>query len=301
MSPSQRAKLVDSLASWNFKPHQLEEGDLYRAACVMFEGILCTKGIADLDLDWEDVRRLLFAIRAIYHAPNPYHNYIHAIDVLQAIYSFLIVIGVVPPFSYLRTLTPETPVWTPPNEKKLASLGLGTYRARQVLRPQDVFALLIGAMGHDAGHPGLSNAFMVSQLDLATRDSADRQKNAKTPLSQVYDDKSSLENMHCMLVVQLLRKHNFGFLLGPMSAKDKAYPARVAWDRKGFRKVLYSSVLSTDMSLHFAWIQRLKEFGESLDQPGDADEDRVMFCQALIKCADISNPVSLLLAQPSLR
>jgi hypothetical protein len=37
----------------------------------------------------------------------------------------------------------------------------GTERARDVLRPQDVLAVLVAAMGHDVGHPGLSNAFMV--------------------------------------------------------------------------------------------------------------------------------------------
>jgi hypothetical protein len=65
--------------------------------------------------------------------------------------------------------------------------------------------------------------------------------------------------------------------------------------------VLYSSILATDMSLHFAWIARLKDLGTSLEDDsflqdrsgGDLDEeDRIMICQAIIKCADISNPVS---------
>lgn len=30
-----------------------------------------------------------------------------------------------------------------------------------LLRPQDVLTVMIGAMGHDVGHPGLSNVFMV--------------------------------------------------------------------------------------------------------------------------------------------
>lgn len=137
------------------------------------------------------------------------------------------------------------------------------------------------------------------------------QKNAKTPLSQVYDDKSVLENMHCMLVVQLLRKHGFGFVLGSSAPNGAAslpelttttQLARQAFDARGFRKVLYSSVLATDMSLHFAWIARLKDFGAAIEggeieladrQGADLlEEDRIMICQSLIKCADISNPVS---------
>lgn len=115
----------------------------------------------------------------------------------------------------------------------------------------------------------------------------------------MYDDKSVLENMHCMLIVHLLRKHGFGFLIGnPSPAEAERYPARAAIDSRSFRQVLYSAVLATDMALHFAWIQRLKEYGEAMqgEHPVDRDDlseaDRVVLCQALIKCADISNPVS---------
>ncbi|EIW70221.1 hypothetical protein TREMEDRAFT_68552 [Tremella mesenterica DSM 1558] len=288
ISPALRTRLLDALSTWNFQPHLLSPSDVFHSACILFDAVLHIKGIHELHLEWDQVRRLLFAIRAIYHAPNPYHNYVHAIDVLQATYSFLIAIGVAPPYEYLRTRK-EGIVWQPKEE---VGEG-GTSRAREVMRPQDVLAVLIAAMGHDIGHPGLSNAFM---------------KNARTPLSQVYDDKSVLENMHCMLVVQLLRKHSFGFLLYSPSETDLFCPARIEFDRRGFRRVLYSTILATDMSLHFAWIARLKEFTESLDStplssnsstptssrgmdwPRDEEEDRVMFCQALIKCADISNP-----------
>ena len=93
--------------------------------------------------------------------------------------------------------------------------------------------------------------------------------------------------MHCMLVSRLLRKHGFYFLICPSIVRQEGFEA------KGFRHVLYSSILATDMSLHFAWIARLKDFGASLrtaKEPSDED-DRVMLCQAIIKCADISNPV----------
>jgi hypothetical protein len=108
------------------------------------------------------MNRLLFSIRAIYHAPNPYHNYVHAIDVLQATYSFLVDLGIVPDWSYLRDWTPKKVPWNPPTEEEKPVCGLGTRRAREVMRPQDVLAVLVAAMGHDVGHPGLSNAFMVS-------------------------------------------------------------------------------------------------------------------------------------------
>jgi hypothetical protein len=96
-----------------------------------------------------------------------------------------------------------------------------------------------------------------------------------------------------MLLARLLRKHGFYFLICPSIIRQEGFEA------KGFRKVLYSSVLATDMSLHFAWIARLKDFGASLrteKEPSDED-DRVMLCQAIIKCADISNPVCPLISR----
>jgi hypothetical protein len=108
------------------------------------------------------MRRFLFAVRAIYHAPNPYHNYVHAIDVLQATYTFLIDLGVVPSWDYIREWTEGATPWVRPGEQEKPVAGLGTRRAREVLRPQDVLGVMVAAMGHDVGHPGLSNAFMVS-------------------------------------------------------------------------------------------------------------------------------------------
>lgn len=115
--------------------------------------------------------------------------------------------------------------------------------------------------------------------------------------------------MHCMLVVRLLRKHGFGSLVSSLSTNTTptstwSVGPKAEFDTHGFRKVLYSSVLATDMSLHFAWIARLKEFGNRMQnspedeaRPGEKrnrkeEEDRIMISQAIIKCADISNPVS---------
>jgi hypothetical protein len=109
-----------------------------------------------------------------------------------------------------------------------------------------------------------------------------------------------------MLIVQLLRKHGFDFLLNNSQRSTETIPARANFDSKGFRHVLYQSVLATDMSLHFVWMQRLQNCGQKIsaeegsdsgggakarDADADAAQERVLFAQALIKCADISNPV----------
>ncbi|KAL7410856.1 hypothetical protein BDY24DRAFT_343673 [Mrakia frigida] len=295
------------MSTWNFQPHKLSADDLYHCSCILFEATLSME---------DQIHRFLFCVQSIYHAPNPYHNWTHATDVLQASYSFLAAVGVVPSFDYLLTTRsgrPEEP-W---RRRPVAGTGGKEERAREVLRPQDAFALMVAAIGHDVAHPGLSNVFM---------------KNAKTPISQVYSDSSVLENMHCMLITSLLRKHGFDFLFSTPTAvpssdpsfslhqrqrsstsssppltpplSDVSHPPPIfptsslpsSLDWTDFRTILFSSILATDMAMHFGWIRELVELGERLAVEKEGDEglrkkDRVRICQAILKCADISNPI----------
>lgn len=66
---------------------------------------------------------------------NPYHNFSHAVDVTQTVYRVVMVPG----------------------------LNL-------VLSPLEIFSMLVAAIGHDVGHPGVNNAFLVKiKHDLAMR------------------------------------------------------------------------------------------------------------------------------------
>lgn len=87
----------------------------------------------------------------------------------------------------------------------------------------------------------------------------------------------------------MLRRHNFDYLLGGDFGHlgDKA---------TSFRKILEGSILATDMSRHFGFVNQLVELGKRFEceGPGKGDkleEDRLLFCAGLIKCGDISNPV----------
>lgn len=50
LSPSHRSRLVDALSTWNFKPHELDEGDLFRLAVLLFEAVLNIEGVAELGI-----------------------------------------------------------------------------------------------------------------------------------------------------------------------------------------------------------------------------------------------------------
>lgn len=62
--------------------------------------------------------------------------------------------GVVPPLSVL--LHSDARMWKPDKDPHDSLLSC--------LTNEDIFALHIAAIGHDVGHPGLNNAFMVRHV-----------------------------------------------------------------------------------------------------------------------------------------
>lgn len=120
---------------------------------------------------------------ASYHNTNPYHNFHHAVDVLQTVYFFLCKMGTVVPLdSHVE-----------PNTLPLRSPG-------RLLQPMDVLALLMASIGHDVGHPGVNNMFMV---------------NSGAPLAILYNDRSVLESFHSMTFFNLLYERPFCDLTDP--------------------------------------------------------------------------------------
>lgn len=129
--------------------------------------------------------------------------------------------------------------------------------------------LLISAVGHDVGHPGVNNAFLVA---------------LNAPLAQLYNDRSVLESFHCAAYSQILRRH------WPSVFKDVS-----------MRRLMINSILATDMGLHFKYMGDLANFQKDLQKDPQVvekltDESREQYrdliCGLLIKCADISNVVS---------
>ncbi|KAH8914455.1 HD-domain/PDEase-like protein [Atractiella rhizophila] len=211
-------------------------------------------GAGEEEEDWKkslegQIALFLASLAGAYHSRNGYHNFSHAVDVLQTVYWMLERMGLVPP------LWNERKVWKRKSSVKKSVVA-------KLLGPAECFALLIAAVGHDVGHPGLSNAFMI---------------NGRAPLAQVYSEKSVLENFHTVTLLHMLKRFNLGYLLDASSSSTT------------FKKTLMSSVLATDMAKHFGFVERL---GQVEERGGwrDAEEDRLLLCSTLMKCADISNP-----------
>ena len=95
---------------------------------------------------------------------------------LQATFSFLVHIGALAPYPSTRLTEATT------NKSPVAAL-LGSFEA---------LTLLITAIGHDVGHPGVNNGFLVT---------------LNAPLAQLYNDRSVLESFHCAAYSQILRRY----------------------------------------------------------------------------------------------
>ncbi|KAF9272978.1 3',5'-cyclic-nucleotide phosphodiesterase, partial [Mortierella alpina] len=302
-------QLKDRLLSWDFHPHDLCQDDLMRCVVIVMEEVMKLDGLGDLNIPEHLLHRFVIGLRDSYHRSNPYHNFAHAVDVLQATFYFLCRMGKLPQSGYGFPPLPEancevngsdnnmsnSPVLTPTEEshqsESLANIPTDDHsstlaeeeivqppvRIQDFLRPEDIFALVVASIGHDVGHPGVNNMFLV---------------NAHTPLAQVYNDRSVLESFHSMALFQVMKKH--GFECFDVDSQNRKFME--------FRKMVVSTILATDMGLHFDYVGKIKEQTERLQlrnmpggnmpKPNQAsidEQERLVLCGTLIKCADISN------------
>lgn len=143
-------RLIKSLSSWTFEPHKLLPDEVLTCAYILFEAIFRIDGMSeDCGAELKQMPLFLNALQQTYRQVNNYHNFEHALDVFQAIYCILRWEGLVPELSIL--LGNET--WTRRTRDKRGLIDC--------LNNSDIFTLCVAAVGHDVGHPGLTNAFMV--------------------------------------------------------------------------------------------------------------------------------------------
>ncbi|RDA90682.1 hypothetical protein CP533_4666 [Ophiocordyceps camponoti-saundersi (nom. inval.)] len=251
VSLDRQTALALAVGHWHFSAHSFSDDELLVASMLMFKHALAMPELERWRVPTKQLISFLVACRAAYNKFVPYHNFRHVVDVLQATFNFLVRIGTLPP--YPRA---EEPDETARPESPLGSL----------LTPFEALTLLVTAIGHDVGHPGVNNGFLST---------------LNAPLAQLYNDRSVLESFHCAAYSQILRRY---------------WPA-VFEDRK-MRNLMISSILATDMGLHFDYMKKLGDLQDRLRQdPGAAagwsgrqvDDHKVLACSLLIKCADISN------------
>ncbi|KAK9460816.1 uncharacterized protein V1516DRAFT_625760 [Lipomyces oligophaga] len=246
-SEDRKRYLQSVVAQWDFPANLLSDDDLAQCAYLIFEHAFKMPEVSALVLSPVDLQAFLMVLQRTYQPRNPYHNFRHAVDVLQATFCFLLAIGIIPSYPYGTE-------WSPKVQSKNCECAV-----ENVFTSGDALVLLVAAIGHDVGHPGVTNAFLIS---------------VRSPLARMYNDRSVLESFHCAAFSQILSKY---------------WPVM---QQKEMKESILEAVLATDMAVHFEYMKKLDNLGEqvaSADKPANNTKLKHLVGSLLMKCADISN------------
>ena len=132
------------------------------------------------------------------------------------------------------------------------------------ISPLESIACLIAALGHDIGHPGLTNRYLME---------------SRHSLSVRYNDSSILENMHCALIFTLMNEPQCDIFM--KLSKD-------VWTST--RKLIIEMVLHTDMSRHFELLGRFRTRSITMNDINlENHDDRAFVLSMGLKCADLGH------------
>ncbi|XP_064627396.1 cGMP-inhibited 3',5'-cyclic phosphodiesterase 3A-like isoform X2 [Lineus longissimus] len=209
---------------------------------------------------------------------KPYHNRLHATDVLHGVY--YLTTQAIPGFQQVNpegdgfnkqgsSSESDSETERPNLNHRRSFIAEDTYGIMGGnFPPLELMALYTAAAMHDYDHPGRTNAFLVA-----------------THASQavLYNDRSVLENHHAAAAWHLLLSDKrFNFL----QHLEKA-------EFKRFRFLVIESILATDLKRHFEILAEFNAKTNDNDAPGvdwTVESDRILVSQVVIKLADINGP-----------
>nr|KAF6343411.1 phosphodiesterase 3B [Pipistrellus kuhlii] len=275
--------LIEKMNNWNFQIFELVEkmGEnsgriLSQVMYTLFQdtGLLEIFNIPTLQF-MNYFRALENGYRDI-----PYHNRIHATDVLHAVW-FL----TTRPIPGLQQIhgdhgtgnTTESDDGTNPGQiayisSRSCSIPDESYGCLSSNIPAlELMALYVAAAMHDYDHPGRTNAFLVA---------------TNAPQAVLYNDRSVLENHHAASAWSLyLSRPEYNFLLNLDHVEFKR-----------FRFLVIEAILATDLKKHFDFLAEFNAKANDVNSNGiewSNENDRLLVCQVCIKLADINGPAKI--------
>ncbi|XP_063497133.1 cGMP-inhibited 3',5'-cyclic phosphodiesterase 3B isoform X6 [Symphalangus syndactylus] len=210
----------------------------------------------------------------------PYHNRIHATDVLHAVW--YLTTRPVPGLQQIHDgcgTGNETDSDGRINHGRIAyisskscSIPDESYGCLSSNIPAlELMALYVAAAMHDYDHPGRTNAFLVA---------------TNAPQAVLYNDRSVLENHHAASAWNLyLSRPEYNFLL---------HLDHVEFKR--FRFLVIEAILATDLKKHFDFLAEFNAKANDVNSNGiewSNENDRLLVCQVCIKLADINGPAKV--------
>lgn len=185
----------------------------------------------------------LKSLEGSYHQGNPYHSHIHGADMCNSFYFLL--------------------------------RASGLWHNETILDFQKAM-MIIAALGHDVGHPGRNNQFLVA---------------TGHDWALTYNDRSPSENFHAATTWRLLNEacheqelnghdEDIGCLLQLWSAEQL----------KASRNLLIALILATDMQHHFDELSSFRlRLGSEDFNPFENPKDELQSLQMLFHAADLGH------------
>jgi cAMP-specific phosphodiesterase 4 len=195
----------------------------------------------------QTLQRFIQAVEKEYK-PNPFHNFSHAVDVTHVVARLL---------------------------RLMHSEGY--------LTDLEQFSLLVSAVAHDVGHPGVNNGFL---------------SEVGHEVALMYNDRSCLENMHCAKLYSIV------------GDDDTNVFAKMTRDQyKDSRKCCIDAILHTDMMSHQGMVKDLQMiyqmnsevFTNAKHDKGHEptqselevflnNDNKIIIMNTVLHSADVSNP-----------
>lgn len=215
---------MELIDSWNLNPLELDKARNHVAAMYF-----CSSHNHGVEFDSVVMGNFLSDAECGYVKSAPYHNWFHAVDTTHGVY------------------------------RMLQLCAADAYLTRE-----ERYAVLVSAVCHDIGHPGLNNGFLIeTSHELALR----------------YNDKSPLENMHCSKMFELVGQ-----------ARCNIFSTLSKTQYHEVRKVCVEAILHTDNAQHFSMIKDVQMLYEVNSDLWDASrnlflqEDEPCLAQEAIDC-----------------
>ncbi|XP_029453406.1 cGMP-inhibited 3',5'-cyclic phosphodiesterase A [Rhinatrema bivittatum] len=272
--------VMRELSSWNFPIFDLVEKTGKKRGCILSQ--VSYRLFEDMGL-FETFKLPVREFMNYFHALEngyrdiPYHNRIHATDVLHAVW--YLTTQAIPG---LPTTVSDHGSASDSDSDSGITHGHIAYVFSKMCTASDekygslagnipaleLMALYVAAAMHDYDHPGRTNAFLVA---------------TSAPQAVLYNDRSVLENHHAAAAWNLfMSRPEYNFLVNLDHVEFKR-----------FRFLVIEAILATDLKKHFDF---LAEFNAKVNDdvgPGidwSNENDRLLICQMCIKLADINGP-----------
>ncbi|XP_072448457.1 cGMP-inhibited 3',5'-cyclic phosphodiesterase 3B isoform X2 [Chiloscyllium punctatum] len=274
---------MEKLNNWNFPIFELVEmtgGQSGRILSQVIYSLFLDTGL--FDLFKIPVREFISYFRALENGYRdiPYHNRVHATDVLHAVW--YLTTRPIPGFQQMNS---DHVMGSDTDSDSGISPGRVAYMCSRSCAISDdsynclasnipaleLMALYVAAAMHDYDHPGRTNAFLVA---------------TNAPQAVLYNDRSVLENHHSAAAWNLfMSRSEFNFLANLDHVEFKR-----------FRFLVIEAILATDLKKHFDFLAEFNAKVNEVNNPGidwTNENDRLLVCQVCIKLADINGPAKM--------